>query len=74
MDIRTAYIKGYEASKRTKTYDMEKAWDRFESGYCIGQQYGHTFREALESNFFDGWIDYAADSGYLPPPLWVGDK
>lgn len=45
---------------------MDKAWDRC----CLKNLVWIESAHGLESAFYDGWIDYAADHGFLPPPVW----
>lgn len=51
VDARTAYLKGWEASKRTTTCDLEAAEDRFLA------RYGGEWHDG----FVAGWVDYACD-------------
>lgn len=52
----SAYRKGWEASKRTTTADLDAADERFTS------RHGHAFRDA----FLNGWTDHAADNPFHP--------
>jgi len=54
---RAAYRSGWVASKRTTTYDLDAAQQRFERIHGTDNS----------SAFIDGWIDYAADNDYDPP-------
>lgn len=54
MDKASAYRKGWDASKRSISCDLEAAEDRFTN------RYGFTFHSA----FVAGWTDYASDNGY----------
>lgn len=50
MTRRKAYTMGWNASKNTKTYDLDAAEYRFE------KKYGKAFSKA----FNEGWVDYSA--------------
>lgn len=63
MNEQEAYRKGYEASKRTTTYDMESAYYRFVRINRIGDC-------RFERAFTDGWVDYAADNGFDENYRW----
>ena len=60
---RVAYEAGWQASKRTKTADLDAAERRFEAKH--GADYGGT-------NFAGGWVDWSAGNakwtGLLPGP------
>ena len=51
MDEKKAYNLGWNASKTTKTYNLDKAESRFMAKN--GQEFG--------ASFAYGWIDYASD-------------
>lgn len=53
-----AYRKGWDASRRTTTCDLEAAERRFLTRYG----------EACHDDFVRGWCDYAADKDYNPEP------
>lgn len=54
MTADKAYRKGWNASKTTKTYDLDAACARFVQKF--GQEH--------ERSFDEGWCDYAADRPY----------
>lgn len=54
---RAAYRAGWLASKRTTTYDLDAAQQRFE------RTHGTTHSSA----FIDGWIDFASDAEFDAP-------
>lgn len=56
MTSEQAYRKGWDASRRTTTYDLEAAERRFLMAH------GETHHDA----FVRGWIDYAADRPFTP--------
>lgn len=51
-----AYRKGYTASQRTTTGDLEAAEGRFVARH----------KSAFHADFVDGWTDHAAGNGYNP--------
>lgn len=56
IDYESAYRKGWDASRRTTTYDLDAAEARFEKRY--GEWYSPAFNR--------GWNDYAADRSFDP--------
>lgn len=58
-----AYRLGWNASERTRTYDLTAAEMRFEA------RYGATFSD----DFARGWIDYAAGNEKNPTNVQVSD-
>lgn len=51
LTAKTAYLKGWNASKNTTTYDLGAAEDRFAA------RYGGKYLDAYGA----GWVDYASD-------------
>ncbi len=56
MSAAQAYRKGWTASRRTVTCDLEAAESRFRASF------GSEFEDA----FVRGWVDYAADNEFAP--------
>jgi hypothetical protein len=60
MTIEKAYRKGWDASKRTRTYDLTQAEMRFD------RRHGLSTYSPEGDAFTRGWIDYAAGHDFDP--------